>query len=274
MIKPNVASWRGIQVANIGEVGRKVSSSGNRYGLDSVKVDSHAMKNDEWASVAYLSQSKYGKLGNSSFSGANKKIYFNKSDQLLTGCSYGSPSDGASNYGCQYTYNIAGSGTGASTTGTIYGVYDMSGGSWEIVLGNYNHYSGYTSKSYTKEEAAELGSTDGQEIKTPLNSGYTGKCGLDNLTFTGKNWLDAKYYNFYTTEDINTACNGHPCYSHALQETKDWESESSNMVSSNYPWFSRGNSYMTTNSAGIFRYTYRAGSVRELESFRLVLASL
>jgi len=81
MIKPNVTSWRGIQVAIIGEVGRKVSSSANRYGLDSARIDSHAMKNDEWGAVTYLSQSKYGKLGNSNFSGANKEIYQNKSDQ-------------------------------------------------------------------------------------------------------------------------------------------------------------------------------------------------
>ena len=33
---------------------------------------------------------------------------------------------------------MTGKGVGASTTGTIYGVYDMSGGAWEYVMGNYN----------------------------------------------------------------------------------------------------------------------------------------
>ena len=36
------------------------------------------MKNSEWAVVAYLSQSRYGKLGNENFKGANKEVYQNK----------------------------------------------------------------------------------------------------------------------------------------------------------------------------------------------------
>ena len=47
-------------------------------------MNSHAMKSDEWASVAYLSQSKYGKLGNTDFSGANKEVYQNKSNSYIT----------------------------------------------------------------------------------------------------------------------------------------------------------------------------------------------
>jgi len=159
MIKPNVTSWRTIQVANIGEVGKKLSAADNRYGFDNT-IDSHAMKNDEWGAVTYLSQSRYGKLGNGEFSGANKEIYQNKSDQYITGCSYGAPSNENKDYGCKYSYNIAGSGTGASTTGTIYGVYDMSGGSWEYVMGNY-----------------ALGGIKYSGKNNSANSGYTGLLG-------------------------------------------------------------------------------------------------
>ena len=114
-----------------------MNDNGNRYGFTS-NVDTHMMKNSEWGSVAYLSQSKYGKLGNTNFSGTNKEIYQNKSDQFITGCSYGSPSNTNTDYGCHYTYEKEITGTGASTTGTIYGIYDMSGGAWEYVMGNYN----------------------------------------------------------------------------------------------------------------------------------------
>ncbi len=116
-----------MQVDTLGEIGINVVKNNNRYGFGNI-LESRAMKNSEWAAVAYLSQSKYGKLGNKDYSGTNKEIYQNKSDQFITGCSYGAPSNGNTDFGCQYTYDIKGSGTGASTTGTIYGIYDMSGG--------------------------------------------------------------------------------------------------------------------------------------------------
>ena len=118
MIKPNVASWRYINVSNAFNVSLKMNDEGNRYGFSS-NVDTHMMKNSEWAVVSHLSQSKYGKLGNKNFTGANKEIYQNKSNSYIVGCSYGSPSNGNTDYGCQYTYDIDINGTGASTTGNI-----------------------------------------------------------------------------------------------------------------------------------------------------------
>ena len=37
-------------------------------------MDIHIIKNSEWGAVAYLYHSKYGKYGNSLYSGANKEI--------------------------------------------------------------------------------------------------------------------------------------------------------------------------------------------------------
>lgn len=53
------------------------------YGF-STAMNSHAMRNDEWGAVAYLSQSAYGKLGNVNFIGADKEIYQNKSNSFIT----------------------------------------------------------------------------------------------------------------------------------------------------------------------------------------------
>ena len=210
MIKPNVTSWRYINVSNIYNVGLKVSAVGNRYGF-STSMNSHAMKNNEWAVVSYLSQSRYGKLGNENFTGANKEVYQNKSNVYITGCSYGSPSNPNTDYGCQYEYDnnirtedgTVGKGVGASTTGTIYGVYDMSGGAWEYVMANYNNMA--------------------------ANSGFS-----EPLT------LDSKYYNLYTTGDPSTACNGEECKGHGLSETSGWYSDYHNMVNETYPWLVRG----------------------------------
>ncbi len=242
MIKPNVTSWRNINVSNIYNVGLKLSAEGNRYGF-SQSMNSHAMKSSEWAVVSYLSQSKYGKLGNENFIGTDKEVYQNKSDQYITGCSYGSPSNGNTDYGCQYTYDnnirtedgMTGKGVGASTTGTIYGIYDMSGGTWEYVMANYNNMA--------------------------ASSGFS-----EPLT------LDAKYYNLYTSDNPSTACNGGECLSHSLSETSGWYNDYHNMVNETYPWLVRGGSYYADAGAGVFSFSITGGNVNSSYSFRLVMS--
>ena len=97
MIKPNVTNWRAISVSSIHTVVIKVSVAENRYGC-SENMNSHVMKNSEWGVVVYLSQSRYGKLGNEDFICVNKEVYQNKSDQFITGYSYGGPSHGNTDY--------------------------------------------------------------------------------------------------------------------------------------------------------------------------------
>ena len=233
MIKPNVTSWRSINVSNAFNVSLKMNDNGNRYGFNET-TDTHMMKNSEWSIVAYLSQSKYGKLGNTNFTGANKEVYQNKSNQFITGCSYGSPSNGNTDYGCKYQYNIDINGTGASTTGNIYGIYDMSGGAWEYVMGNYNDMAGISG------------------FNNPLT-------------------LDSKYYDKYTSDNANTACNGSECLSHGLSETAGWYNDQHYMISSEYPWVLRSGSHPAIDVAGIFLFDndYHSGG-NVFGSFRLV----
>ena len=242
MIKPNVTSWRYINVSNIYEVGLKVSAVSNRYGF-SQNMNSHAMRNDEWGAVAYLSQSRYGKLGNVNYIGSNKEIYQNKSDSFITGCSWGYPGGGTEeNSGCQYEYDnnirtedgMTGKGVGASTTGTIYGIYDMSGGAWEYVMANYNDIVG--------------------------ESGFS-----EPLT------LDSKYYNKYTNNDPSLACNGNECLSHSLSETVEWYDDHYDMMDETSPWVVRGGGYRNTRESGIFFIDFPTG-INTVSSFRLVLS--
>ena len=234
MIKPNVTSWRNINVSNIHANAIKVSSDGNRYGF-STNMNSHAMKNDEWAVVAYLSQSKYGKLGNTDYTGTNKEVYQNKSNEYITGCSYGNPSNGNTDFDCKYTYDVEINGTGSTTTGNIYGIYDMSGGSWEYVMANYNDIVG--------------------------NSGFSSP-----LT------LDSKYYNKYISNNISTACNGSECLSHGLSETRGWYNDSRTLVSDEYPWLLHGGGYDSDAGAGVFRFNNTHGGANYDRSFRLVMS--
>ena len=234
MIKPNVTSWRYINVSSAFAVTQKMNDNGNRYGL-TTNADTHMMKNSEWAVVAYLSQSAYGKLGNTNFSGANKEVYENKSDSYITGCSYGAPSNANTDYGCQYTYDENVNGTGASTTGNIYGVYDMSGGTWEYVMANYN------------DVISESGF-----ITMP----------------------DSKYYDKYTTSDVNTACNGSTCLSQGLSEVNGWYNDYTNMISDTHSWMVNGGGYYTSTNAGIFGYAYSGvlGNAGAGFSFRLTIS--
>ena len=232
IIKPNVTSWRYINVSNAFTVSQKMNNNGNRYGIES-KTDTHMMKNSEWALVAYLSQSKYGKLGNTDFSGSNKEIYQNKSDSFITGCSYGEPSNSNTNYGCQYSYDVNVSGTGASTTGNIYGVYDMSGGAWEYVMGNYNDTIG--------------------------SSGFIAM-------------PEYKYYDKYISDDSSMACDGANCISHGLLETKGWYNDYFQFVNHVGSWVLRSAGYNDTTS-GIDYFgnsNTSLGGCSRTHSFRLV----
>lgn len=233
LIKPNVTSWRSITISTAHSVALKMNDTNNRYGFSS-SVDTHVIKMSEWGVVAYLSQSKYGKLGNTNFTDANKEIYQNRSEERITGCSAGEFTDGEITYGCQYTYDIDINGTGASTTGNIYGIYDMAGGSWEYVMVNYNDTLG--------------------------SSGFS-------------SMPNSKYYDKYTTDDANTACNGSACLSHALSETAGWYSDYQNMISSTYSWLVRGGDYAASGQyAGIFAFRRATanGGTSASHSFRLV----
>ena len=152
-IKPNISSLRYQTVSKEFTTAQRFGTS--TYGMTS-NVDAHMMKNSEWGAVAYLSHSRYG---------ANREIYINNSSGYYTGRSGGNVG-GSTAINTVYTsqtstsqYNRYGFYTWdgylleyntntksgihdinkvASTTGNITGVYDMSGGAWEYVMGYYS----------------------------------------------------------------------------------------------------------------------------------------
>lgn len=138
-VLPSVYSWRSISTGNAQTVSMNMTSSSGSVGTN-IKVDTHQMKNVEWGAVAYLSQSQYGHepwinpCGDESFDSLKYKTGYagkSKDSELL--------SSGDINIS---TYNTT-DGVKASTTGNIYGVYDMSGGSGEMVAGFVNNGSMY-----------------------------------------------------------------------------------------------------------------------------------
>ena len=112
---PNASSYTG---ANMGTYFNAVKRVESTYGI--TNADSHVIKNMEWGAVAYLKQSKFGQ-GATEVT-INTKVY--------TGGGTGDA----------YKTNVS-----QSTTGNIYGVYDMNGGYWDnamgIVLNSSNTFS-------------------------------------------------------------------------------------------------------------------------------------
>ncbi len=98
-------------------------------------VDAHLIKNSEWGAISYLSQSKYGKYGNADYTGANKEIYINNCTTYITGIGGSTPHQGSTTATCYTNTYDTYYGMGASTTGNIYGVYDMVGGTFDRVMG-------------------------------------------------------------------------------------------------------------------------------------------
>ena len=266
-IKPNVSSWRGIRVSTAFTVSREMSNAGNVYGLNNTTTDSHMMKNAEWGAVAYLSQSIYGKYANTAYSGVNKEVYINNywnNSQTLTGCSAGAPSTATATT-CAYTYEKSTGGTGASTTGNIYGVYDMSGGAYEYVMGNMK------ANGNTQQQS-------GYQNTNNYNSGFTG-INYDGTQVSGRAYPAAKYYDTYNYSTSNSDHStryipGDATYevSQGDGKTNGWYSDYAYFVATSNPWFLRGGSFGKSASAGVFYFYNTYGYADIFYSFRLVLS--
>ena len=272
LIKPNLVSLRYNSVSNFFFASRSMEQTGNSFGFVSSEVDTHMSKNNEWGAVAYLTQSIYGRCTSST---TCSEVYINNSSGNYTGRSGGNvggstPVNGTytdqtsttthNTYGF-YTYDdyllnyntntkgnkVKGKGTGASTTGTIYGIYDMSGGADEYVMG-------------------VLADTNGKPRSggsSSVNSGFTGMLSK-GTTYTGITFPNSKYYNLYT---------GSSYTGHALTETKNWYSDTADFVNTSGPWFRRGNSYDLGASAGVFHFFNHYGNSNSGISSRLVISN-
>jgi len=164
VVKPNVSSLRNQTVSSFFFASRSMEQTGNSFGFVNIEVDTHMSKNNEWGAVAYLTQSIYGRCTSNT---TCTEVGINNNTSYITGIG-DKPSSTASSVKTN-TYNTI-SGKNASTTGNIYGIYDMSGGAWEYVMGIYNknikssgfstlpdnkYYNNYTATSYTGHAISE-----------------------------------------------------------------------------------------------------------------------
>ena len=236
-IVPNVSSLRSMTVSAQFNTSRLMTTTlASTYGT-STNDDSHMMKNMEWGAVAYLSSSIYGRYTNASTcieSGC--EVWINNNSNYTTGCAGSSVR--ASKASTCNAWNTA-TGVNASTTGNIYGIYDMSGGAWEYVMGNYN----------------------------------------DKISYAGFSSMpEAKYYDKYTgTNSESDFIKYH--LGDATKETLKtksgaWYGDTSYSVYSPAPWVGRGGSVSSGTYAGVFRFFHYNGDSNRDYSFRVVLGVL
>jgi hypothetical protein len=235
---PNVQSWRCINLDNAFIASRNMeTNSAYGWGTTGSGIDTHLIKNTEWGAITYLAKSSYGK---------NDEIWINPADDFTTGCAGDSASSDLT-VGCINAYNTP-NGVQASTTGNIYGIYDLSGGSWERV-------SAYVDNA---------------------NENLTGQ-GLSIIN------ADGKYKDIYTkgsTDDqtsnysLTISKKGDAIYetSNGFNGDYSWLNDGSNMSYNNYPWILRSTCFYYKSSSGPFSFGYSSGTAYSANGFRPVLA--
>ncbi len=242
----NKPSFNYISIGDSFSLCLNLNASGNPYKLNN-SSDPHLMKNSEWGAVAYLGQSQYGK---------GSEITINN-DTSTTDASEGRQRTvWASTGGKNYKGN-----TTQSSTGNIYGIYDLSGGVWERVAsyvnnenGNINSY-GASMKVGSSTKYVTLykkGETDNRVPNYVANKDFYG----DAVAETSK--IDESktaatdtdyYYNYYAS----------------------WYRDYSYFPLGGVPFFVRGGSYWSGANAGSFAFDYTGGSLDDNYGFRAVL---
>ena len=255
-ILPNVNSWRGNTISNSSTVIQNMQASSNIYGLSTDKstTDSHMLTNMEWGAVAYLTNSNYGRCSN----GTCTEVTINNCSTYTTGIGADTVSARSSSTTCTTEANKYNGEKGvlASTTGNVYGVYDMSGGSWEYVMGNMSS----TADTYTFNNS---------------NAGFASSWYND--------YSNQKYVNTYangTTDKDQSAYNrgrlGDATGEVVLSTggSGGWYNDSAYFPYSSNPWFLRGGFYNLGSGAGVFYFGGNNGTALSLYSARASLMSL
>ena len=253
-------------------ISKTLTESGNIYGLSSSSTDSHMMKNSEWGAVAYLSQSKYGLNGTNIYINNVNLNNTTKSVYAVTGCA-GVTAD-AENVATTITElnnrTASGvyvwtqkSGTKASTTGTIYGIYDMSGGTWERTAGLVNNGN----ENLTKY---------GQSLMNALNNGKSSKY---VTVYPHDSSVDKTGANIDTASAANWKANT-KIYGDGIRETStagtgktSWHTDYSYFPAVYGPFSIRSGDLWGGEGAGLFDFHRVSGNSSFNNGFRSVLVT-
>ncbi len=277
-------------------IAKVLNESGNIYGLSTSDSDSHLMKNSEWGACSYLSLSKYGlynvdiKINSVNLNSGNRKRTETAgksgvdSVYAVTGCAGGNSNttidtlkavtaNKADSKGGAYVWNQK-NGQASSTTGTIYGVYDMSGTVWErtaayVANGNGNLRGQGASIAYNGNTL--------KEESTKYTTVYP---------FNEKDSEGNKVTNIDTASQQNFAANS-KIYGDAIRETNNgkagtsengwsyssWYYAYSSFPSLHTPFFVCGGSLWYSSNTGMCAFGNTVGDGNYDDGFRAVLVN-
>ena len=273
-------------------IAKVMTENGNIYGLTE-STDSHLMKNSEWGAVVYLSQSQYGlnKLEvsinnvNLNSGGITRTNTAGKSGvdsvYAVTGCTTGSTSAGETIRTMENINGTAGNtannavytwdqmnGCSASSSGTIYGIYDLSGGLWErtaAYIANENSNLKISGGSITYDNTI---------LKT-ANTKYTTTYPFDNTT---DNTSIVSNSTNSSTASTNNYKKNTLIYGDGIRETStsgtgssSWYGDSSSYPGLNSPFSLRGGYFWAGSGAGLFYFSRTDGNSSYAGGFRAVL---
>lgn len=205
---PDVESWRGLTEEEMFQkcLNMNKEGVGNIYRISSNAI-THQMKNSEWGAVAYLGYSQYGHNG---------ELAVNNNAGYVTGNGYNSSG-----------------GQVCSTTGNVYGVYDLSGGAKERVA------------AYIEGGNTQINTTE-KYLVDIYQAGYE-----NNSTRFG----DAIYETSSAGEGMNS-----------------WNDDDSTFPTEDDSIFSRGGLKSENTKAGIFAFsTGGLGEANDEYGFRPVI---
>ena len=248
-ILPNVNSWSNNRLSNFSTVIQSMQTTNNVYGLSTDKslVDSHMLTNMEWGAVAYLTNSNYGRCSN----GSCTEVTINNCSDYVTGIGADTVSADSSLTTCTTDANKYNGAKGvlASTTGNVYGVYDMSGGANDYVMGNMSS----TTDSYTF---------------------YPSSSGFASSWYTSNQKYVITYANSSTHNDqtaYNRARLGDATGEVVSSIGSGWYSDYAYFPNSGIFWFKRGGSSYNNSGAGVFNFNRDDGNANGGNSARAAL---
>ena len=201
-VQPGVTSYRSVTIGDAYTYAKAYNPN----------LKSHMLKNSEWGAVAYLTESKYGRNGTEVTINNNGTTYYTGGGEEKA-----------------YIEN-----TEQSSTGNVYGIYDLSGNAYEYVA---SYYTGGSS--------------------TYLNN--------------GSSFTSTKTSDEYSTAYTGTSASSAYKYGDATHETSGWHTDRASFVLSTNPFFARGGYYGDGDIVGVFSYYCPNGNAYSSYSFRLAL---
>ena len=253
---PNVNSWRNNTLSNFNTVIQNMQTSSNIYGLSTSRTntDSHMLTNFEWGAVAYLTNSKYGRCDDEGCT----EVTINNCSNFITGIGANTVSASSSSTTCTTAANKYDGTYGklASTTGNITGVYDMSGGSDEYVMGNVSSVkTGYTFYPSLSTFSSSWYTTDTAKYLTTY--------AYDSSNYTKQIAYNRGRLGDTTAETLLSA-----------STSGGWYSDYAYFPHSSFAWFYRGDSCSAGSNAGVFSFNRTYGRNYNSLSSRAALVSL